>query len=60
MTPDEQIDLEERIAIVWDGAPSSAPITWAEAERVAHQQRQDQDRLPLGESGQSRQTTRKD
>lgn len=48
MTPDDRDDLEERIALVWDGAPSSAPITWAEAERIAHQQRQDQDRLQLG------------
>lgn len=48
MTPDDRDDLEERIALVWDGAPSSAPITWAEAERIAHQQRQAQDRLQLG------------
>lgn len=38
MTPDEHIDLEERIALVWDGAPASAPITWAEAERIARDQ----------------------
>lgn len=48
MTIDEQIDLDERIAIIWDGAPSTAPITWAEAERIARAQQHEGDRLPLG------------
>ena len=48
MTPDELIDLNERIGIIWDGAPSTAPITWAEAERIARAQQHEGDRLPLG------------
>ena len=47
MTPADREDFEERIAIVWDGAPSKAPITWAEAERIATQQRDESQRLPL-------------
>lgn len=37
MTTEEREALEERIAIVWDGAPSSTPITWAEAEQIARE-----------------------
>lgn len=48
MTPDERLDLEERIGIIWDSAPSSAPITWAEAERIAREQQEEADRLPSG------------
>jgi hypothetical protein len=35
MTLAEIEDLDERTALVWDGAPSSKPMTWAEAERMA-------------------------
>jgi len=38
MTPDERIDIEERIGIIWDGAPSKEPVAWAEAERIARAQ----------------------
>lgn len=47
MTPDEREVFEERIAIVWDGASSRDPITWAEAERIARQQMDESRRLPL-------------
>jgi hypothetical protein len=35
MTLAEIEDLDERTALVWDGAPSRKPMTWAEAERIA-------------------------
>jgi len=46
MTPDEE-DLQERIALIWDGAPSTQPITWAEAEQIARAQIQQRGQLPL-------------
>ena len=48
MTAAELEDLDERTALVWDGAPSKQPMTWAEAERIARAQQHDADRLPLG------------
>ena len=48
MTLAEIEDLDERTALVWDGAPSRKPITWAEAERIARAQKREVDRLPLG------------
>jgi hypothetical protein len=47
MTPDEREDFEERAALVWEGAPSRAPISMQEAERVARQCLEAARRLPL-------------
>ena len=38
MTLAEIEELDERTALVWDGAPSRKPLTWAEAEAIARQQ----------------------
>jgi hypothetical protein len=38
MTLAELEELDERTALVWDGAPSSKPLTWAEAEAIAREQ----------------------
>ncbi|CAB4192252.1 hypothetical protein UFOVP1236_20 [uncultured Caudovirales phage] len=35
MTLAEIEELDERTALVWDGAPSRKPLTWAEAEAIA-------------------------
>ena len=37
MTLAEIEELDERTALVWDGAPSQKPLTWAEAEAIARQ-----------------------
>ena len=47
MTPDEREDFEERSALIWEGAPSRAPISVAEAERIARQCVDQARRLPL-------------
>lgn len=43
----DHIEVEETIALVWDGTLTREPITWAEAEQIARQQIQQRGQLPL-------------
>ncbi len=49
MTPNEEEDFEERIAIVAEGNR----LTQIEAERIVRQWQQDRQRLPLVTPGQT-------